>query len=62
MPCQGLETIAQALVTNGKGILAADETVATLTKRFEQLKIQSTSESRRDYRELLFTTPDREDD
>ncbi|MBV8453635.1 MAG: fructose-bisphosphate aldolase, partial [Deltaproteobacteria bacterium] len=51
MSFQNLETIAQALVANGKGILAADETVATLTKRFEQLKIQSTPESRRDYRE-----------
>jgi fructose-bisphosphate aldolase class I len=57
MPFQSLETIAQTLVTNGKGILAADETVGTLTKRFEQLKIQSTPESRRDYRELLFATP-----
>src|SRR6516164_8650668 len=57
MPFQSLETIAQALVTTGKGILAADETVGTLTKRFEQLKIPSTPESRRDYRELLFTTP-----
>ncbi|MBV8361961.1 MAG: fructose-bisphosphate aldolase class I [Deltaproteobacteria bacterium] len=56
MSFQSLETIAQALVANGKGILAADETVATLTKRFEQLKIQSTPESRRDYRELLCTT------
>src|SRR6516165_6128239 len=57
MPFQSLETIAQALVTTGKGILAADETVGTLTKRFEQLKIPSTPESRRDYRELLITTP-----
>ena len=56
MPFQSLETIAKALVADGKGILAADETVATLTKRFEQLKIQSTPESRRDYRELLITT------
>jgi fructose-bisphosphate aldolase class I len=57
MHFQSLETIAKALVTNGKGILAADETVATLSRRFEQLKILSTFESRRDYRELLFTTP-----
>jgi fructose-bisphosphate aldolase, class I len=53
----GLETIAKALVADGKGILAADETVGTLTKRFEQLNISSTPESRRDYRELLFATP-----
>jgi len=57
MPVQSLETIANTLVADGKGILAADETVGTLTKRFEQLKIPSTPESRRDYRELLFTTP-----
>jgi fructose-bisphosphate aldolase class I len=54
---QILEAIAKALLADGKGILAADETVGTLTKRFERLKIQSTPESRRDYRELLFTTP-----
>ncbi len=57
MNLQGLETIAKALTADGKGILAADETVGTLTKRFEKLKILSTPESRRDYRELLFTTP-----
>jgi fructose-bisphosphate aldolase, class I len=44
-------------VADGKGILAADETVGTLTKRFEKLKIPSTAESRRDYREMLFTAP-----
>jgi fructose-bisphosphate aldolase, class I len=52
-----LETTAKALVADGKGILAADETVSTLTKRFEKLKIPSTSESRREYREMLFTAP-----
>jgi fructose-bisphosphate aldolase class I len=57
MPFQSLATIAKTLVADGKGILAADETVGTLTRRFEQLKIPSTPESRRDYRELLFTTP-----
>jgi len=57
MKSQILEAIAKALVVEGKGILAADETVGTLTKRFERLKISSTPESRRDYRELLFTTP-----
>jgi fructose-bisphosphate aldolase, class I len=51
-----LEKIAQSLLADGKGILAADETIATLTRRFEQLKIPSTPESRREYRELLFTT------
>ena len=50
-----LETIAARLVASGKGILAADETVPTLTKRFDTLGIQSTEESRRTYREMLFT-------
>ncbi|HMF02367.1 MAG TPA: class I fructose-bisphosphate aldolase [Terriglobia bacterium] len=52
-----LEKTAKALVADGKGILAADETPTTLTKRFEVLKIQSTPDSRRDYREIFFTTP-----
>ena len=52
-----LEKTAKALVADGKGILAADETPGTLTKRFEALKIQSTTGSRRDYREMFFTTP-----
>jgi fructose-bisphosphate aldolase, class I len=54
---QDREAIAKALVADGKGILAADETVGTVTKRFEALGIASTPDSRRDYRELLFTTP-----
>lgn len=54
---QGLAAIARALVADGKGILAADETVGTLTGRFEKLKIPSTPETRGDYRELLFTAP-----
>jgi fructose-bisphosphate aldolase class I len=53
-----LENTAQALVAVGKGILAADETPHTLTKRFASLQIDSTPESRRAYRELLFTTPE----
>jgi fructose-bisphosphate aldolase, class I len=52
-----LEKTAQALVAAGKGILAADETVPTLTKRFDTLKIASTKDSRRTYREMFFTTP-----
>jgi fructose-bisphosphate aldolase, class I len=49
-----LESTASALVTEGKGILAADETPKTLTKRFDALNIQSTPDSRRSYREMLF--------
>lgn len=54
---QTLEATAKALVADGKGILAADETAPTLTKRFAALNIESTAESRRTYREMLFTTP-----
>ena len=52
-----LESVASTLVAAGKGILAADETVPTLTKRFEALGILSTAETRRTYREMLFTAP-----
>jgi fructose-bisphosphate aldolase class I len=52
-----LEKIARSLVASGKGILAADETVATISKRFEKLGIPSTFESRCTYREMLFTAP-----
>lgn len=52
---EDLDEIAATLVADGKGILAADETVPTLTKRFTALGIQSTEESRRKYREMLFT-------
>jgi hypothetical protein len=51
------ESIAQTLVADGKGILAADETVPTLTRRFDTLGTQSTEQSRRTYREMLFTAP-----
>ena len=54
---QDLESIAATLVADGKGILAADESVATATRRFDPFGIQSTEESRRAYREMLFTTP-----
>ena len=52
-----LQNVALSLVAEGKGILAADETVPTLTKRFDTLGIQSTEQSRRTYREMLFTSP-----
>ncbi|HXP03085.1 MAG TPA: class I fructose-bisphosphate aldolase [Stellaceae bacterium] len=50
-----LESVVQTLIADGKGILAADETVSTLTKRFDTLGIQSTEKSRCTYREMLFT-------
>ncbi len=48
---------ARAMVAPGKGILAADESSPTITKRFERLGIESTPETRSAYREMLFTTP-----
>ena len=47
---------ARALVAQGKGILAADESGGTIAKRFAAIGIESTEESRRAYRELLFAT------
>lgn len=57
MTINELEITARALVANGKGVLAADETPGTLTKRLAALGIDSTPESRRTYREMFFTTP-----
>ena len=54
---QALNTVASALVARGKGILAADETPHTLTRRFDALGIPSTEQTRRAYREMLFTAP-----
>lgn len=47
---------ARAIVADGKGILSADETPGTLTKRSEAHRIESTPETRRACRELFFTT------
>jgi fructose-bisphosphate aldolase class I len=52
-----LERTAQALVSDRKGLLAADETVSTLSRRLAARGIESTPDSRRAYREMLFTTP-----
>jgi len=54
---QDLQQIASSLVAKGKGILAADETVPTLTRRLDARGIPSTEQTRRTYREMLFTTP-----
>lgn len=53
----GLGETARAIVAEGKGILAADETVSTITKRLVARGIESTADSRRDYREMLFSAP-----
>ncbi|WP_394019156.1 class I fructose-bisphosphate aldolase [Xanthobacter pseudotagetidis] len=49
-----LDTIAQKMVADGKGILAADESSSTIKKRFDAIGVASTEDNRRDYRELLF--------
>jgi fructose-bisphosphate aldolase class I len=49
-----LNRIANAMVAPGKGILAADESSGTIKKRFDAIKVESTEENRRDYREMLF--------
>jgi len=52
-----LERIAHALVKDNKGILAADESTGTIEKRFKAIGVTSSEETRRVYREMLFTTP-----
>ena len=47
---------ANAIVAEGKGILAADESSPTIKRRFDSIAVESTSENRRDYREMLFRT------
>jgi fructose-bisphosphate aldolase class I len=49
-----LNKVAKAMVAPGKGILAADESSATIKKRFDAIGVESTEDSRRDYREMLF--------
>src|ERR1700760_4166834 len=58
MNLSDLNKVAQAMVTPGKGILAADESSGTIKKRFDAIKVKSTEESRRDYREMLFRSND----
>ncbi len=54
MNLESLNKIAVAMVTPGKGILAADESSGTIKKRFDAIKVESTEDNRRDYREMLF--------
>ena len=56
-----LHETAKALVAEGKGILAADESTGTIKKRFDSIGVESTEDTRRAYRELLFTTPGAEE-
>ena len=56
MAAKELHETAKALVAEGKGILAADESTGTIKKRLDSIGVESTEENRRAYRELLFTT------
>ncbi|MGH6761269.1 MAG: class I fructose-bisphosphate aldolase [Phyllobacterium sp.] len=51
-----IQDIAMAMVADGKGILAADESTGTIKKRFDSIGLESTADNRRDYREMLFRT------
>ncbi len=57
MDRHALASVAQDLVPEGKGILAADESAGTIKKRLDSINVPSTEENRRAYREILFTTP-----
>ena len=57
MSIEQLAEIAQAMVAPGKGIIAIDESTATIAKRFAGVGIENTEENRRAYREMLLTTP-----
>jgi fructose-bisphosphate aldolase class I len=52
-----LSATAHALVAKSRGILAADESTSTIKKRFDSIKLESTEENRRTYREMLFSAP-----
>ncbi|WP_265516291.1 class I fructose-bisphosphate aldolase [Nitratireductor luteus] len=49
-----LEDIAARMLASGKGILAADESTGTIKKRLDSIGVESTEDTRRDYREMLF--------
>jgi len=52
-----LARTAGAMMDPGKGLLAADESTGTIARRFEAVRVPSTEDSRRAYRNMLFTTP-----
>ena len=56
MDKQRLVQTARALVAEGKGILAADESSGTIKRRFDSINVESTEDNRRNYREMLFRT------
>src|SRR6202012_1319469 len=58
MNLSDLNKVALAMVAPGKGLLAADESTGTIKKRFDAIKVESTEDTRRDYREMLFRSGD----
>ncbi|MDR3487600.1 MAG: fructose-bisphosphate aldolase class I [Bradyrhizobium sp.] len=58
MNLSDLNKVALAMVAPGKGLLAADESTGTIKKRLDAIKVESTEENRRDYREMLFRSSD----
>jgi len=57
MNLSDLEKVAHGIVAPGKGLLAADESSSTIKKRFDSIKLESTEEHRRTYRDMLLTAP-----
>lgn len=53
-----LTEVANTLVSNGRGVLAADESIGTMSSRLDSVGVEATDENRRVYRELIVTTPD----
>ena len=58
MDLGALNQVAERMVTPGKGLLAADESTGTIKKRFDAIKVESSEDTRRDYREMLFRSGD----
>lgn len=58
MNASELAAVARELVAEGKGILAADESTGTITRRLKAVNVESTEDTRRTYRQMLFTAPD----
>jgi fructose-bisphosphate aldolase class I len=57
MSSSDLVSVAQAMVAEGKGILAIDESTGTIAKRFKSINVENSEENRRAYREMLLTAP-----
>src|SRR3954467_6011510 len=57
MDTQALNNIAKQMVASGKGLLAADESMNTVGKRFASINLENTEDNRRAFREMLLTAP-----